>query len=134
MIIIYEPNTGRIRQTVNDPVPPGLPDVLKANGESFIAVDREFGIEIYTDFYVQNEELIARPNIPLSATDLLRNVGETFSIGGLPKPCKVLVDGEEHVVDDGKLQITADMPAEYELLFTQWPYKDALVRITINEA
>lgn len=52
----------------------------------------------------------------------------------LPDPCLISLDGEQQTITGGSLELTSDMPAEYELQLLQWPYIKKTVRILANAA
>ena len=60
-------------------------------------------------------------------------VGETVTLS-VPVGTTVTVDDTQHVLEDGSLELAADMPAEYSLVFRLWPYLDATVEVVVNEA
>ena len=83
--------------------------------------------------YVKDGQLVPRPTVSVPETAELV-VGQTGVVENLPKPCRILVDGEEHVLEDGELEIEATMPAEYTIVFDQWPYIPATMKVTVREA
>ncbi|WLR91013.1 hypothetical protein [Shinella zoogloeoides] len=134
MIVVFDPADGRIQQTVFDPIPPGLERVLTDNGQNFLFTHQEIGPSIYDDYFVSDGALTRRPDFPIPHAEISLGVGEGIALEGLPQPCRIFVEGAEIVVNDGELTIESDMPAEYEILFDQWPFKPATVKVTINEA
>lgn len=61
-----------------------------------------------------------RPKVS-KASILADGVDET-QISGLPIPCQMMVNGEVVVVDDGSLELSADVAGQYVVEMDQWPY------------
>ncbi|MGV1754819.1 hypothetical protein [Agrobacterium sp. CG674] len=89
-------------------------------------------ISLMTD-YIEDGMVKARPVLSIPEAVSL-NVGQMGVVGGLPSPCRILVDGAEHILEDGELEIEGEMPAEYEIVFDQFPYMPATMKVTIHEA
>ncbi|WP_336801487.1 hypothetical protein [Kaistia sp. MMO-174] len=82
--------------------------------------------------YVLDGKLVARPVAPITInrTEIPADSRSKVKIAGLPDPCVVLVDGEPVTVEGGLLELTADMPATYSIVFDQFPYLPWSAEIT----
>ncbi|MCX5570627.1 hypothetical protein [Kaistia nematophila] len=86
----------------------------------------------FAQSYVLDGELAARPVAPITInrTEIPADKLSKVKIAGLPDPCVVLVDGEPVTVAGGLLELTADMPATYSIVFDQFPYMPWSAEIT----
>lgn len=133
MIIIHD-NNGAITQTVSDPVPPGHAEFLTGEGHLFIEVETYPSVsDIYEKHHVVDGALALRPILDLPS-NLALTVGDSYTFEALPDPCTVELDGETLEVTGGQVEITADMPATYELIFSAWPHLTHVTKVTINAA
>lgn len=134
MIIILTPE-GRPTATVNDPVPEGYQDLMREQNTRFIEfTEADLPIDLFFKHWVnENDELVLRPEL-VGIEDLELTVGESHS-WTIPLSTQVALDDEEPVEIAGTtLEIEADMPAEYTLTFSNWPYVEKTVKVTIHEA
>jgi hypothetical protein len=76
--------------------------------------------------------LAERPMVAIAVdrTEITADGVDTASITGLPDPCTLLIDGVPVTVDGGRLELTADMPATYSIVFDQFPAMSWSVEIT----
>lgn len=135
MIIIYDGETGRIEQTVHDPVPKDYDQHLASENQSFIFFEAESdeGMNLYENFYVEAEILTARPRFDLPARIELA-VGESVTLS-VPAGTNLSVDDQDPVLIEGlSLEIESDLPAEYDLRLFKFPYVDHSIEVVINEA
>lgn len=73
-----------------------------------------------------------RPFFPIQDTHLV--VGEHM-VFCLPEGVHVSIDNMDWIVlKDGVLELEATTPASYSVRFKKWPYRDAEVKVVVNEA
>lgn len=84
----------------------------------------------FEDNYVDNGSLVIRPSVDLPAEVRLA-IGETTSIA-LPKPCRILIDGEPAMVEEGVLELEGEMPAEYTIQVDHFPFKPATMKVIVE--
>lgn len=119
------------------PVPAGLVERLNDEGISFVDLT---GLdlsptEIMQNYYVDEEgELTLRPEIDApDEISIIANGVDEFVID-VPDPCHIRLDGEPQVIEGGHLVLQSDMPATYEIMFVQMPYKLKTIRVVANVA
>jgi len=104
---------------------------FRDRGEMFVVApdDAAFGQN-----YVVDGELVARPVAPITInrTEIPADKRSKVKIAGLPDPCTVLIDGEPVTVEGGRLELTADMPATYWVVFDGFPYMPWSAEITAS--
>lgn len=160
-MIIQHDADGRIYHVVNDPVHPlvaqqyhGQPNTIflspmpgeveplydeKGNplldqfGEPLTQVVGAFVpvCDIMSD-YVENGKLKKRPTF-IHPPEIELAVGESVVID-VPAGATAMVDDQSYTIDDGVLEIVGEMPAEYEVTVTKWPYMEAKIQVVIHEA
>uniref|UniRef100_UPI00301A2AEB hypothetical protein n=1 Tax=Kaistia sp. MMO-174 TaxID=3081256 RepID=UPI00301A2AEB len=88
----------------------------------------------FAQSYVLDGELAARPVAPITInrTEIPADKRSKVKVAGLPDPCVVLVDGEPVTVEGGLLELTADMPATYSIVFDQFPFMPWSAEITVT--
>lgn len=71
-----------------------------------------------------NWRIVKRPKIrpKVSKTTIRADGIDETQISGLPIPCRMLVNGEEVIVEDGSLELAVDVAAQYRVEMDQWPY------------
>jgi hypothetical protein len=138
-MIIEHNSEGMITHVVNDPIPAGLVEVMDENGATYLNFppvkkgDETVFVECDIQFdYIRDGKITRRPTFDLP-TELDLKVGET-KIFQLPAGTKVYVDGEPTTLEDGELEIGAEMPAEYQLYITNFPYVEVFLKVTVHEA
>lgn len=133
MIITLTPE-GRPLAYVNDPVPEGYQDLMREQGTRFIEMaESDLPGDLFFKYWAnESNQLVPRPEFA-AVEDVQLSVGDTIS-WDLPPSTWVAVDEEAPVEIDGTtLEIEADMPAEYTLSFSNWPYVEKTIRVTIHE-
>lgn len=82
--------------------------------------------------YVVDGTLVARPVSPIAInrTEIPADKRTKVKIAGLPDPCTVFIEGEPVTVEGGLLELTADMPATYWVVFDSFPYMPWSAEIT----
>lgn len=84
----------------------------------------------YSDHYVVDGALTDRPMMPaFDKLELAADDVDVATLIGLPEPCVVKVDGIEHTILGGVLEISSAMPATYSIEIKHWPYKDVRYEI-----
>lgn len=162
-MIIEHTSDGAITNIVSDPVPSGLADfmtgmdktfldlppeplpvsqlfepngspILDGEGEPIFASPGSSQIIVHiAEHYVLEGEVLERPTFD-APESLAVTVGELITLPGLPNPVDVTIDGTTHIVEGGELELTADMPAQYTIEISQWPYISRTVEVTVNAA
>lgn len=84
----------------------------------------------FEDNYVDQGALALRPSVNLP-TEVRLGIGETYSVE-LPKPCRVLVDGEPLTIEEGVLELQGEMPAEYSIQVDHFPFKPATMKVIVE--
>jgi len=97
------------RQCKSDPDP----------GEGII-VDRM--VDLKTEYY-DNDSVVPRPEMDLIINNL--------SISNIPTGTEVRIDEDTEIVKDGVLDLEFDLPGEYTIYFTNFPYQDKEVLIEV---
>lgn len=133
MFIIYDED-GVISHTVSDPTPPKYAELLDGEGTPYIEIDGDGidHVELLSSYYVLEGVLTARPTLDLP-TSLDMTVGDTTSLP-VPTGATVILNGEQFTVDDGLLELEADIATEYSLRVMSFPYMPHDIEVTVNEA
>ncbi|MET4636152.1 hypothetical protein [Kaistia defluvii] len=130
MQLFYHDDAGRITGGVSGAFSPDDLDDLRSRGFSFVVVPG--GASMATN-YVVDGELVARPVAPIAInrTEIPADKRSKVKITGLPVPCVVHIDGQPVSVEDGLLELTAEMPATYWVVFDQFPFMPWSAEITV---
>lgn len=116
---------GRITQTVEGEVDETFPERVAALGGTAAQVPLQdiFDRRVH-EIYFRDGEVVRRPIIDAAPSKLQISADgvDTSVIDGLPRPCEVVVNGEAYTIDDGRLDLTSDMPADYEIRIDHWPF------------
>lgn len=133
MILIFDDN-GQITQTTNSPIPPGYIETIEGLGWNYlIRPDDEIDyVRLYTEQYVADGQVVDRPRLDLPAQISL-TVGETVRLD-VPTGTTISIDGSATPLPDNFVEIEGEMPAQYQLQFTNWPYMAANIEVTVHEA
>jgi len=133
MLVLIAPE-GRPYATVSDPVPAGYQDFLTGEGMQFLELATEdLPDEVFFKYHLVEGSLQARPTFQVPDTIGLP-IGEA-TVLNLPAGTTVAVDnGEPVLLEDSSLEIEGEMPANYTLRISNWPYLDAQIEVTIHEA
>ncbi|MFV3131961.1 hypothetical protein [Niveispirillum sp. KHB5.9] len=81
--------------------------------------------------YVVSGTITPRPILPqFDKTSILADGTDIATLSGLPDPCTVLVNGEEHTITGGTLELDADYPGTWRVEIRHFPYRDFVQEIT----
>lgn len=86
----------------------------------------------FTRDYVRDGTVQARPTFDIQP-EIILSRGETYTISGLPVPCRAIVDSQSLLIEDGTLELTGDDPGTFAIVLDQWPYLPATLTVTVNE-
>lgn len=121
MRLFYHDEEGRLTGQLSGAFTPDELADLRARGELFLKVpdDAAFGSN-----YIVDGALAARPvaSITINRTEIPADKRSKVKIAGLPDPCTIFIDGEPVTVEGGLLELTADMPAIYSIVFDSFPF------------
>jgi len=127
---IYDQATGRIRQTTYG-MAAEAPLYLR-QGEAWLVVDGPVNDRRQL---VREGRLAARPVLTISKTRIKADGVDAAVIEGLPVPCTVTIDGEDTVVTDGVVELTAAAPHSWSVSIRDpFPYQRFEAVITAAEA
>lgn len=131
MVIVYDKDTGRIAYVINGPLRPEVEQFYREQSDvdcifSWQGLDAE---HLANDYYVR-KRLCKRPSFDVPTSEVELAVGESIVLK-LPKGCDVAIDGEHFVCADGKLELEADAPDQFEVALSLWPYKDATFAVKV---
>jgi len=158
-MIIEHDEKGEIFHVIHRPAPPGIEEMMRELGKSFIVVPPQYKLEERWEIshdehgnevrdrvtnkislpdpeidparhYVSNGDVYERETLGLPA-EIKLAVGETVDLK-LPDPCQVWVDRETYTVEGGVLTIEGEMDATYNLQINQWPYVPHNIKVTVN--
>lgn len=92
-------------------------------------------IENIDEWYVQNDRLVARPELAISQNkaELLADGVDEMILSGFPIPCELTVNGQAITLTEGRLTLSADTPATYRIECSQWPWRDWIGLIVAKE-
>lgn len=129
MKLLYHDVDGRLTGGLSGALSPADLDDLRARGFSFVVVPDSASM---ASSYVVDGALVPRPVFPieLDRTDISADGTDVAVIEGLPDPCTLLIDGEPITIIGGRLELTADMPAIYSVVFDCFPAMPWLAEIT----
>ena len=88
-------------------------------GEGII-VDRM--VDLKTEYY-NDDSVVPRPEMDLIINNL--------SISNIPTGTEVRIDDDTKTINDGVLDLEFDLPGEYTLYFTNFPYQNKEVLIEV---
>jgi len=131
MQLFYHDEDGRITQQQSGAMTPDELDNLRSRGLTFVVVPDSMSVEAT---YIVDDEPVARPVAPIAInrTEIPADKRSKVKITGLPVPCVVQIDGEPVTIEDGLLELTAEMPATYWVVFDQFPYMPWSAEITVT--
>jgi len=129
MRLFYHDAEGRLTGQASGAFTPEELDDFRARGELFVRAPKDAA---FIQNYVVDGELVARPVAPITInrTEIPADKRTKVKIAGLPDPCTVFIDGEPVTVEGGLLELTADMPATYWVVFDSFPYMPWSAEIT----
>lgn len=129
MQLFYHDEDGRITQSQSGAMSPDDLENLRSRGLPFVVVPD--GVSMITS-YVVDGDIALRPvaDIQINRTEIPADKRSKIKITGLPDPCLVEIDGEPVAVAGGLLELTADMPATYWVVFDSFPFMPWSAEIT----
>lgn len=129
MQLFYHDEDGRITQQQSGAITPDELENLRSRGLTFVVVPDSMSTEAA---YIVDGEPVARPVAPITInrTEIPADKRSKVKITGLPVPCVVQIDDQEVTVEDGLLELTAEMPATYWVVFDQFPFMPWSAEIT----
>lgn len=81
--------------------------------------------------YVPDGTLTPRPDLAgFDKTSILADGADTATLSGLPDPCMALINGLEHTITGGTLELDADYPGTWRVEIRYFPYRDFVQEIT----
>lgn len=133
MIVLIHDATGRLLQSIHEPVPAGFAEQLKQKGTTFLVLGEPGEPTpdvhaLYQSKWVEGGQLKDRPQLPvtLDRSSLSADGQDEARLTGLPVPCDVTIEGpdgrETVTVEDGEIVMTADVAATYRISAVSWPY------------
>ncbi|MCX5518438.1 hypothetical protein OSH10_08320 [Kaistia defluvii] len=131
MQLFYHDDDGRITGGVSGAFSPDDLDDLRTRGFSFLVVPDRASM---TTNYVVEGQLVPRPvaDIRIDRIEIPADKRSKVKITGLPVPCVVQIDDQALTVDDGMLELTAEMPAAYWVSLDCFPYMPWSAEITVT--
>ncbi|MFI5409148.1 hypothetical protein [Kaistia sp. UC242_56] len=129
MKLFYHDEDGRlIGQLLSAATPEELED-LRSRSILFVEVPDNAP---FVGHYALDGQLVAQPVAPIAInrTEIPADKRSKVKITGLPVPCVVQIDDQSVTVEDGLLDLTAEMPATYWIVFDQFPYMPWSAEIT----
>lgn len=129
MQLLYHDEDGRITGGVSGAFSPDDLEDFRSRGFAFVV--EPDGVSMVTN-YVVDGHLVPRPvaDIQINRTEIPADKRSKVKITGLPDPCIVEIDGEPVTVVGGLLELTADMPATYWVVFDTIPFMPWSAEIT----
>jgi len=100
--------------------------VMSSKGKDYAKVDM-------TGQYIKDGAVTRRPTFNLPEMTAAE-VGDTLRFDDLPLGTVIFLDDERHELSENQLTLECDMAADYTIKFVCWPYMDAAVKVTVNEA
>jgi len=115
-LITYDRVTGRISQVQNTPAVRPDDQVMNYSGT--------FKSGMLQTHYVKDDDVVPRPvfEITTSKEEIAADGEDSARFENIPPGTVAIVNGEEHVVEDGTVELTADNPGEITVGFRLWPY------------
>jgi hypothetical protein len=126
MFLVYS-ETGFVQNMMHEPVDDTYVERVRSFGFNVKRVPDAWmadktAADIWVDPATEEEQVRPLLEIHLSRTAIKADGKRLATITGLPRPCTVLINGETHVIGDGRLDLVSDMPGDYEIRIDQWPY------------
>lgn len=81
--------------------------------------------------YVQAGSIVERPEMALGYSEGAVQAGAAVAFTSVPAGSVVRFAGERVVVDDGVLEWSSAEPGRYELRFSCFPYRDAVISVEV---
>ena len=130
MIVIFDPDSGEIKRTVECPPVGYLSQVNE--GEGHILSDIEQALFDIESHYIVDGSITPRPElgITMSRANIAANGTDTCNISGIPEGATVTSNEFSITADGSDLEFATDIPGEHVLKISLWPYMDA--EVTIN--
>lgn len=119
-IIIYQKSSGEIIRCVDAPwstVPQQLQE-----GETYILGNADDSLH-----YIDNYQVVARPDMNLNYENRDFTVNEIFRVEGIPEGCAVVFPNGEIVVDDGFIEWTSSVTGKFLFYLRAFPFKDIFI-------
>ncbi len=124
--VLYSPQTGLIRQVMD--IADDEADLYEQPDGAVMPVTAS--PELERD-YVLDGVVIPRPTLSaFDKTSIAADGIDTATLSGLPDPCTILINGQEHTVTGGTLDLDADRPGTYRVEIRHFPYRDFAQEIT----
>lgn len=103
-----------------------------APGETVMLLPEDAEVSDETH-YVQDGELIERPQLVFDKTEILADGADAATLASLPDPCTVLVDGDPHEITGGRIEMVTTMPGVYVIeIEDPFPYQPFRAEVTAN--
>ena len=105
----------------------GVTPVMVSNGYDMADVDfmRDYVDTVAKE--IKNRPLISAPS------KITLNVGDNYTLSGLPDPIDVRIDEEITKVEGGVLELEGEMPGTYLIRLEGFPYIEKMIELTVNE-
>lgn len=124
--VVFEVQTGRIIQSMS--ISPAALEIAQsdlAQGSDIAEGQGDFMAD-----YVKNGQIVPRPIITISKTEIVADDVDAAVIENLPDICDIFIDGVEYTVQGGRLEITSAMPATYKVFVPErFPRRELTVEI-----
>ena len=120
--VAYDPETGEIKFSGTCPdfaYEVQAPGFAKMLGHGFPSMH-----------YILDGVITLRPTVAFDTLSIAADGEATATLAGLPVPATVVVNGEAHVVTDGTLELAAETPTTFDVVFDQFPYRRYEARVT----
>ena len=125
MMLCLHDDTGRITQTVNEPIDPAYLDVLRERGIAFAIIEGEpDAFAIITGSYVVGGEVRPRPAFPgsIDKTKIKADGADKAVISNLPTPCTLTIAGQPVERKAGTMTIMSRRPARMMIAAEAFPF------------
>ena len=122
--IVYDPKTGEILKTG---ICPGNDfELQNKDGEKIIE-----GIADQKEQYIQNGEIVNRPQMPITInqTTVHADNTDTIIISNIPTGATMIIEREVYTIDDGVAELTFENPGTYRIMIEKFPYKDVTLEV-----
>lgn len=138
MIVEYDA-TGMITHIVNDPVPPGLVDLMRERGRTLIELIPDYSedgagaaeVDLIGDYVdVDTQEIKKRPVVEFPA-EITLAIGDSYKIENLPDPLSLVIDSRRYEITGGELELEGEMPAEYFIYVDSFPYYPSRIKVVV---
>lgn len=134
-MLIYD-HEGRISSAIHEPIPENyIKEVCEKQNLNYLLCEgARPPIDLYSHWYIDisNKTLQLRIDLPvsISKTTIKADNVDCAVLSNLPIPTTIRLNDEDHLVDDGVFEMSADTIGDYILTISAWPYHD--LTITIN--